>query len=341
MPTEERCFDVTASHQRLRILLVEDTMDDALLVKTALLQSGDFEIVLAQDGDQAIEVLAKGEWALALVDLNLPGRDGIEVIKEAARLHPDLPVIATTIYTGQVYHDQAFRVGAKYVLSKPFDKDELLSRVSEFIELGGTREPTRPGSVIAVGARPGDIEIGCAGSLIYHVESGQDVTILVIAGGSLDGSDRLSAAAQKAADQLGGRLMFGDVVEPGDMNIRGAAKVLLGLIEETKPSVIYMPSENDREQNRINTFRVCTTAGSDVDQLLAYEGPTSSMEYKPTMLRPVSSYLKAKMDAVSAYENCNLKNVSRDYVMAAARYWSRFDDEPLVEPLEDVRARGV
>ncbi len=340
MPTEERSFDVTASHQRIRVLLVEDTMDDALLVKTALLQSGDFEIVLCHDGDQAIKLLEQDEWALALVDLNLPGRDGIEVIKEAARLHPDLPVIAMTAYTGQVYHDQAFRVGAKYVLKKPFDKDELLSKVSEFIDLGGTREPTGPASVIAVGARPGDIEIGCAGSLFYHAESGHDVTILVIAGGSLDGSDCLSAAAQKAAERLGAKLVFGDIVEPEGMNIQGAAKVLLALIEKMNPSVLYMPSENDREQNRINTFRVCTTTGSDVAKLLAYEGPTSSMEFEPTMFRPVSSSLKAKMDAVSAYENCNVKNVSRDYVMAAARYWSRFDDEPLVEPLEDVRVRG-
>jgi len=341
VPTEERSFDVTASPGKLRILLVEDTMDEALLVKTALSQYGDFEIVLVQDGDQAIKVLAKGEWALALVDLNLPGKDGIEVIKEAVGLYPDMPVIAMTAYTGQVYHDQAFRVGAKYVLRKPFDKDELLSKVSEFIDLGGTRELTGTESVIAVGARPGDIEIGCAGSLIYHVESGQDVTILVVAGGSLDGSDCLSDAAKEAADRIGAKLVFGDIVEAEGMNIQGAAKILLALIEEMNPSVLYMPSENDREQNRINTFRVCTTAGSDVTQLMAYEGPTSSMEYEPTMFRPVSSYLKAKMDAVSAYENCRLKNVSRDYVMAAARYWSRFDDEPLVEPLEDVRARGL
>lgn len=316
-------------------------MEEALLVKTALLQSGDFEIVLVQDGDQAITMLEQGEWALALVDLNLPGRDGIEVIREAGKLHPDLPVIAMTAYTGQVYHDQAYRVGAKYVLKKPFDLDELLSKVSEFIDMGAARKPTGAASVIAVGARPGDIEIGCAGSLIHHAESGQDVTILVIAGGSPDGSDCLSTAAQKAAEQLGAKLLFGDIVEPEGMNVQGAAKILLTLIEETNPSILYMPSENDREQNRINTFRVCTTAGSDVTELLAYEGPTSSMEYEPTVFRPVSSCLKAKMDAVSAYESCDLKNVSRDYVMAAARYWSRFDDEPLVEPLEDVRARGI
>ncbi|GMR14307.1 MAG: hypothetical protein BMS9Abin29_2556 [Gemmatimonadota bacterium] len=341
MQSEEGSFDVASSLDKLRVLLVEDTMDEALLVKTSLLQAGDFEIVLVQDGDQAIEVLAKGEWALALVDLNLPGRDGIEVIKEAVKLHPDLPVIAMTSYTGQVYFDQAFRVGAKYVLKKPFDKDEMLSKVAEFIDLGVKGVPTGPETVVAVGARPGDIEIGCAGSLLYEVESGHDVTILVIAGGSLDGSDCLSTAAQRAADQMGARLMFGDIGEPKGMNIQGAAKILVALIEEMNPSVLYMPSESDREQNRINTFRVCTTAGSDIAQLLAYEGPTSSMEFEPTMFRPVSSYLKAKMDAVSVYENCDLKNVSRDYVMAAARYWSRFDDEPLVEPLEDVSARGL
>ena len=341
MPTEERSFDVTGTHQKLRVLLVEDTMDEALLVKTALLQAGDVEIVLCYDGDQAIKLLEQGEWALALVDINLPGRDGIEVIKEALKLHPDLPVIAMTAYTGQVYHDQAFRVGAKYVLKKPYDKDELLSKVAECIDLGGTREPTGPESVIAVGARPGDIEIGCAGSLLYHVESGQDITILVIAGGSLDGSDCLSSAAQKAAEQIGATLVFGDILEPAGMNVREAATALGTLIKEVNPSVLYMPSENDSEQNRINTFRVCTTAGSDVTQLFAYEGPTSSIEFNPTMYRPVSAFLKAKMDAVSAYENCNLKNVSRDHAMAAARYWSRFDDEPLVEPLEDVRARAI
>ena len=312
-------------------------MDDALLVKTALMQAGDFEIVLSHDGDHAVEILGQRKWALALVDLNLPGRDGIAVIREAMIQHPDLPVIAMTAYTAQVYHDQAFRVGAKYVIRKPFVKEELLAKVSEFINFGETPEPGGPASVIAVGARPGDIEIGCAGSLLYHVQSGHDVSILVLAGGSPDGGVCLSTAAQKAADLIGAKLVFGDILEPKSMNIQEAAEALKALIAEVKPSILYLPSENDREQSRINTFRVCLD--SDVAQLLAYEGPTSSMEFEPTMFRAASSFLKAKMDAVSAYENCNVKNVSRDYVMAAARYWSRFDDEPLVEPLEDVRAR--
>ncbi len=326
---------------RLSILLVEDTMDEALLVKTALLQAGDFEIVLSHDGDHAIEMLEKREWSLALVDLNLPGRDGIEVIKEARRLRPDMPVIAMTSYTGQVYQDQAFRVGAKFVLKKPLDKDDLLAKVSEFIELGGGGEPTGPTAVIAVGARPGDIEIGCAGSLLYHVAQGHDVAILVLAGGSLDGSDCLSAAARKSADKIGASLVFGDELEPESMNIQGAAQALKALLSEMKPSVLYTPSENDREQNRINTFRVCSTTGTDVSKLLAYEGPTSSMEFEPTMFRDVGAHLKAKMGAVSEFEQCKLKNVSPDYVMAAARYWSRFSDDPLVEALEDVRARGL
>ena len=331
---------MTESHERPSVLLVEDTMDEALLVKTALLQLGDFEIVLSQDGDQAIKLLRKRKWTLALVDLNLPGRDGIEVIREAINFDPDLPVIAMTAYTSQVYHDQAFRVGAKYVLRKPFEKDELVSKVSEFIDVAGTDDPTGPASVLAVAARPGDIEIGCAGSLLFHVQEGHDVTILVLAGGSEDGGSCVSAAAQKSAQMIGARLVFGDILEPDGMNIQEAAKALGTLMTEVNPSILYLPSENDREQNRINTFKVCTTSAGNVGQLLAYEGPTSSMEFEPTMFRAVSTFLKVKMDAVSAYENCNLKNVSRDYVMAAARYWSRFDDEPLVEALEDVRARG-
>ena len=66
--------------KKAKILLVDDSVDEILLIKTLIENAGPYQIATAQDGHEGLELLLAGGWQLALVDLTLPGPDGIELI---------------------------------------------------------------------------------------------------------------------------------------------------------------------------------------------------------------------------------------------------------------------
>lgn len=120
-----------------RILLVEDNPADADLTCEALQDSGHApEIAIAEDGEQAVDFLYKrGEHSdaltpnLVLLDLNLPRRNGAEVLADI-RAHPELKLLPVVIWSSSESDDdihQAYQLGANCYLSKPMDHIEFQS----------------------------------------------------------------------------------------------------------------------------------------------------------------------------------------------------------------------
>jgi DNA-binding NtrC family response regulator len=91
-----------------------------------LLQSEKFDVREAADGLQAAEALATGSISLALLDLNMPGRDGMDVLRAHADHLEETPVIVITAYGGSSAAIEAMKLGAYDYITKPFDLDEVL-----------------------------------------------------------------------------------------------------------------------------------------------------------------------------------------------------------------------
>jgi two-component system response regulator AtoC len=91
-----------------------------------LLQSEKFDVCEAADGLQAAEALATGSISLALLDLNMPGRDGMDVLRAHADHLEETPVIVITAYGGSSAAIEAMKLGAYDYITKPFDLDEVL-----------------------------------------------------------------------------------------------------------------------------------------------------------------------------------------------------------------------
>jgi CheY-like chemotaxis protein/LmbE family N-acetylglucosaminyl deacetylase len=139
-----------------RILLVEDDLDQAHLVRFLLENEGPYQVTLAQDGLRGTALVEDREWDLIITDLNLPGADGMAVV-EAARTHwPGTPVMATTGYSGPEYAERARAQGAHDVLLKPLDRDDLLARVRALLAgpLPDTEAPAPPAAPSAPGKSP-------------------------------------------------------------------------------------------------------------------------------------------------------------------------------------------
>lgn len=113
-----------SSHQP--IVLVADDEPAIRTNLRLLLESEGYQVREAADGEQAARLLHEPDVALCLLDLKMPGRDGMDVLRGHAERLEETPVIVLTAYGGSAAAIEAMKLGAYDYLSKPFDFDELL-----------------------------------------------------------------------------------------------------------------------------------------------------------------------------------------------------------------------
>ena len=148
---------------KLGVLLVEDSIEDVYLIRTFLEKTGLFKVTTSQDGDQAARLIKERPFDLIITDLNVPGKDGYELIRLVKATSPDVPVIVTTGYTAPHYHEHAYRAGADDVAVKPLDRDDFLQRVLAVVGMEAKLAPPH-----VRGARDRSASGGCGGRMWRH-----------------------------------------------------------------------------------------------------------------------------------------------------------------------------
>jgi two-component system NtrC family response regulator len=108
----------------LDILIVEDEPFQREMLRDHLLREG-HRVQEAEDGDKALDLLKGNAFDLLLLDYRMAGMNGIEVLKEARRLCPDVEAILITAYGAIETAVEAMKAGAADYLTKPIDLDEL------------------------------------------------------------------------------------------------------------------------------------------------------------------------------------------------------------------------
>lgn len=115
------------------ILVVDDEKNTRLSLEEALRPLG-FDIVTAANGDEALEKLEAEPPALMLLDLLMPGIDGMQVLERTARAHPEVRVIIITAHGSIENAIEAMKLGAADFIQKPFSVDEIRVLVSSVLD---------------------------------------------------------------------------------------------------------------------------------------------------------------------------------------------------------------
>lgn len=116
----------------VNILIAEDEENLLNLYKIRLDKKG-YNVILANNGKQAIDLIYKGGIDLAILDVMLPIYSGFEVLETIRRLELDIPVLMATSMGQLNDKKEGFSLGADDYLVKPFDFDELLMRIEAII----------------------------------------------------------------------------------------------------------------------------------------------------------------------------------------------------------------
>ncbi len=150
-----------------RVLIVDDEKNIRFTLPLALEPLG-LETDTACDGEEALTKLEVKEFDLILLDLKMPGMDGIELLRRIRRIRPDIPVIMITAYGTIQNSVEAMKIGAADFIPKPFSPERILDLVSRVLDRS-TREEEKAvayGSCIQLGRR--SIEEGHMEAAVEH-----------------------------------------------------------------------------------------------------------------------------------------------------------------------------
>ena len=115
-----------------RILVVDD--DNMNLTRTRIILGKDYDVLLADSGMEALVKLKNEKADMVLLDIDMPGMNGIETFEQMKDLELDIPVIFLTASGLEEDVVSAIRLGAVNYLKKPFRPKELLRRVTQEFE---------------------------------------------------------------------------------------------------------------------------------------------------------------------------------------------------------------
>jgi len=122
----------------LKILLVDDEKDTEMLFKHVFkseIKNNDFDFHFALNSDEALKyifLLNPFDVVLVLSDINMPGMNGLDLLKEIKKIFPSMKVIMITAYDNEANYNLAMQNGADGFMAKPVDFNLLRTKINEF-----------------------------------------------------------------------------------------------------------------------------------------------------------------------------------------------------------------
>ncbi len=214
------------------LLIVEDEAIMRESLRDWLVDSG-YEVATAEDGEEALKMVAERAFSIAVLDLRLPGKDGLEVLREARKRQPGLKGVIITAYPSVETAVEAMKLGAIDYLPKPFDLDALERLIRQ--TLGPVQVEIRPKAAVEETVAEG-VEVGVEEVITItetevpaHLERGKEQlkaghfgeavrefeAVLGVAPGNIEARVLLHRARQEAAKpKVEGEALVEEAIKP-------------------------------------------------------------------------------------------------------------------------------
>jgi LmbE family N-acetylglucosaminyl deacetylase len=177
--------------------------------------------------------------------------------------------------------------------------------------------------VLAVGAHPDDVELGCGATLLRHVANGDRVTILVLTTGQRGQVEGLSRPAEQAdaAARLGATLRWADFQDGSIPDGPETVTVIDEAIAATGAQVLYTHAAQDTHQDHRATAIASLAAARRLPTVLQYETP-STQGFEPTIYVDVAATVEDKLGALRSHLSQVLRQgpVDLEAIEAQARF---------------------
>lgn len=325
----------------VRVVVIDDDPDVLSYTATVLRKRAGCEVVALGDPAEAPDLVTRFDPDVVVTDIQMPGMTGLELLALLRSRSPALAVVVMTAHVSVDYAVAALRQQADEFLTKPVPGADLVDVVQRLALRSRAARSGNPRQVVlAIGAHPDDVEIGVGGILSAHHAAGDALVLLTLSHGARGGAaaDRQHESLA-AAEQLGARLFLEDLT---DTEIPGAEPTV-GIIErvvaEVDPGIVYTHSHHDRHQDHRAVHDATMVATRRVRTVACYQSPSATVDFRPSRFVPIDGFTDAKLALLDCFATqSGIRGyLAPDFVLATARYWSRFGEGTSVEPLEIVR----
>jgi LmbE family N-acetylglucosaminyl deacetylase/CheY-like chemotaxis protein len=325
--------------EETRLLLVEDDVDQSALVRRWLETAG-YSVVHADHGLDGAALASTRDFDAVITDLYLPYGTGFDVVTASKTADRYRPVLVITSDDALQTGVDVMKCRADDCVSKPLKRDALLDKLGRILKRSkSVRERVRT-KILAVGAHPDDVEIGCGGALLRHKSEDAEIAILTLTAGSRGGAvSTREREAAAAARQLGANLILGDFE---DTNIPAGFAVIhkiTEVINDFQPDFLYTHTASDTHQDHVSVHKASLVAARSVPNVMCYQSPSSTIDFRPNRFVDVGSSIDEKLRLIDNYQSQTSKCVylNDDLIVATARYWGRYAGYAEVEPFEVIR----
>ena len=126
-----------------RILVVDDESQIRRVMRTTLTSHG-YEVSEAMNGEEALRLVRSSDCDLVLLDVNMPGKSGLETCRELRAIGSHPAIIMVTVRDSATDKVEALDAGADDYVTKPFDMNEFLERLRAALRRGGDDRDAAP-----------------------------------------------------------------------------------------------------------------------------------------------------------------------------------------------------
>jgi len=157
--------------------------------------------------------------------------------------------------------------------------------------------------VLAVGAHPDDVELGCGATLALFKQKGHEVYILVLTKGEASGNPQIRVNECKISAKVLGakKIFFGDLK---DTRITDGIETIMEIekaINLVKPDFVFSHSPKDVHQDHRNTALAVLSAARNSKKVLLYESPAALKDFLPQVFVDVESTFSVKLEALKSF----------------------------------------